>query len=93
MTLDWLDIAAHTAVAVLVALGMGIGAAAGVSYGGFSGWALVALCLAGNAANALFWPIREREQHGHEWGGLQSHLEWMFPSGAAWITFGAVLVL
>jgi hypothetical protein len=90
-TIDWLDIAAHTAVAMLVALGMGIGAAAGLAHGGLWGWALVALALAGNAANSLYWPIRERNQKGGAWGGVQSHLEWIFPVAAAWITFGVVL--
>lgn len=91
-SIDWFDIAAHTAVAILVALGMGIGAAAGLAHGGFWGWTLVALCLAGNAANGLYWAVRERNQKGGRWGGVQSHLEWIFPLAGAWITFAGVLL-
>lgn len=98
MKIDWPDIAVHTAVAAMVSIGMGIGAAMGLAYGGFVGWTLVALCLAGNAANSLFWPIREREQHRDaswtpQWGGFQSHLEWAFPSVAAWVMFAVILAI
>ncbi len=91
--IDWFDIAAHTAVAVLFALGMGIGAAAGLAHGGFWGWNLVALSVAGNAANAFYWAIREKLQHPDKDDppGGQSFLEWIVPFGAAWITFAVVL--
>lgn len=95
-SIDWIDIAAHTAVAVLFALGLGIAATAGLAHGGLLGWALVVLSVAGNAANGLYWAARERLQHPDaegrpDWGGVQSHLEWIFPLAGAWITFAVVL--
>lgn len=80
MTIDWLDIILHAIPAILWGAAAGWAGGLGRRYGGVPGTVLAVLAFLSAAGGALFWPIRELDQHGHDWGGIQSQLEWILPS-------------
>lgn len=89
-SIDWLDIGLHAGIAGLWALGSAIGFDQGRRYGKASGWILAVLSLASLGAVVFFWPVRELDQHGGSWGGVQSQLEWILPNGLAVLIFAGV---
>lgn len=76
--MDWLDIGIHAALA-----------AAWAVLAGYITSGVPALGIALGIACLLFWPLRERFQHGGKWGGRQSQLEWIIPDIVALPSFAA----
>ena len=88
--IDWLDIGLHVLVALPWGVGAGVAARLGRRYGGWPGELLAAGGLLSALTGALFWAVRELDQHGHEWGGIQSQIEWLAPALVILAAYGIV---
>lgn len=90
--LDVADIALHTAASAAMSALSAFLLYCAVQT---EGWLAIALLIASVGllgANLVFWPLRELDQHGGRWGGLQSQLEWIVPDVVGIAVFVGVLL-
>lgn len=98
---DVIDISLHTGAAIIWSTMAGIGMKQGLNIYLLApsdaeklfGLALAAFAIIGLIACLMYWPGRERWQHGFDWGGVQSQKEWIIPDAAAIVSFAVASYL
>jgi hypothetical protein len=86
------DILIHVILAIIWGGFCGYASHMGITYGGTLGMTMAVFGVLALFAGLLFWPVREKAQHGKKWGGLQSQLEWICPNAAMVAAFGLMFM-
>lgn len=84
-----LGIPIHTGIAASASVFLGLATRSGLAFGGDVGNAIALAAGLLQIGQMVGWAMRERQQHGGRWGGLQSQLEWIVPDvvgGAIFLT-------